>query len=250
MNRKFNGAIFAIVNDYVILDNELNPSINPEYFRADNKYARAFRYGQGGNNTGMMELNYWGKDLPDIPPDGVDIPEIEYCNTCYLNIPIKFALGEDGVPLPEAETENLGRWSFIQVDNGEYLFSSQQFHFPENINMVMETGDQNMYAVTTRSLGATAEHELRFNTSASGADWNKIGVISNWDSSIQSTKAGVEKDGTLFSIVVSNDALKLAEIGTPGAGQIALNNDFCETTYPLFTFSEYDVPELTEDSIP
>ncbi|HQM86127.1 MAG TPA: thrombospondin type 3 repeat-containing protein, partial [bacterium] len=234
-------------NNYAVYDSQEDRfEINPSYFRADNIYTRAFRYGQGGSNTGMMKLNYYKRFVPEIPPE-IDIPEIEYCNTCYLNIARQFAFGEDGMPLPEAEKDNLGRWSFSETVQGGYNFSAQQFYLPENMNIIAEVGDQNMIAVTTRSLDATAEHELRFNTSASGADWNKIGVISNWDSSIQSVKSATERDGILYFIGLSDNVLKLIKVIPPDF--VFMISNVCDTPYPVYTIQEFDVPELVEDNV-
>jgi hypothetical protein len=234
-------------NNYAVYDSQEDRfEINPSYFRADNIYTRAFRYGQGGSNTGMMKLNFHGKGMVSIPPE-IDIPEIEYCNTCYLNIVQQFAFGEDGMPLPEAEKDNLGRWSFSETVQGGYNFSAQQFYLPENMNIIAEVGDQNMVAVTTRSVDATAENELRFNTSASGADWNKIGIISNWDSNIQSVKSATERDGILYFIGLVNNVLKLIKVLPPDFGIVISN--ICDTPYPVYTIQEFDVPELVEDNV-
>jgi len=87
--------------------------INEMYFRTDRVFGRSNRFGNGGDNTGMLKLNYHQKNGGAIPPEGIDVPEIEFCNTCYYNVPIQFVFGQDGVPLPEA-VEKTGRWCFLQ----------------------------------------------------------------------------------------------------------------------------------------
>lgn len=236
-------------NEYMIFSSEKNGFvINHSYFNAGNKYTRSFRYGHGGNNTGIMKLNYYKRNFPfppEVPPT-IDIPEIEYCKTCYLNMPRQFAFGEDGMPLPEAIKDNLGRWSFSKNEENNYSFSSQHLYLPEAVEMLAEVENQNMYAVTVKSTDAATEYELRFNTGASGADWNKIGLVNNWNQYISDVKTAAEKNGSIYFIGV-HDIFKLIEIRPPEIIPVSFN--ICDLPYNQYDFIEIDVPEFEEDDI-
>ena len=222
--------------------------IDPSYFHTTEKAARSFRYGYGGSNTGTMELNFYKKDwTPDTPPQ-IEPIEKEYCISCYWNVPPHFIFDEYGMPLPDAERYHLGRWSLMKTAEKSYDFSSQQLYFPKTMNILAEVDNQAMFAVTTNNAEnkKTAEYELRFNTKASGAEWSKIGVISNWDNSIRSLKAATEKNRSIYFIAVSSDMLKLIVIIPP---ELLYSGNVCEQPYPIYILRQLEVPRLNRDGI-
>ena len=240
--------IFPYSQEYSINDPVQNKEIiNSLYFMTDNTAAKSFRYGYGGSNTGTMELNFYKRGwIPRIPYP-IDIREKEYCISCYWNVPPQLIFDEYGMPMPDAERYHLGRWSLTKTGEESYNFSSQQLYFPETMNIVAEVENQEMFAVTQTGVDLRSiSYELRFNTKASGAEWNKIGVISNWDSSIHSPKAATEKNGSIYFIAVSNNMLKLIVIKPP---HLDFSGNVCEQTYPIYTLQQFAVPQLERDSI-
>ena len=238
--------IFPYSQEYSLQDQN-NEIINPAYFTNTEIAARSFRYGYGGSNTGTMELNFHRKDRnTDIPPQ-IEPIEKEYCISCYWNVPPQFIFDEYGMPMPDAERYHLGRWSLTKTGEESYDFSSQQLYFPETMNIVAEVDNQEMFAVTQTGVDLRSiSYELRFNTKASGAEWNKIGVISNWDSSIHSLKAATEKNGSIYFIAVSSDMLKLIVIIPP---ELLYSGNVCEQPYPVYMLQQFAVPQLNRDSI-
>ena len=240
--------IFPYSQEYSIRDTIQNKEIiNPSYFTNTEIAARSFRYGYGGSNTGTMELNFHRKErniniLPQIEPI-----EKEYCISCYWNVPPQFIFDEYGMPMPDAERYHLGRWSLTKTGEESYDFSSQQLYFPETMNIVAEVDNQEMFAVTQTGVDLRSiTYELRFNTKASGAEWNKTGIISNWDNSIHSLKAATEKDGSIYFIAVSSDMLKLIVIIPP---ELLYSGNVCEQPYPVYMLQQFAVPQLNRDSI-
>ena len=170
--------------------------INSSYFITDSKYSRSSRYGMGRDSTVVMELNYYMRELDiGITPDLDDI-EIEYCPSCYWNIPIRQIYGQDGVPIPEA-AERVGRWSIEKVGT-EYSFNSQKLYLNSGSIMTIEANNRELFSVNPDQ--SSQQHELFFNSAASGADWNRIGIISNWDININSVKTAAEKNGMIYFI--------------------------------------------------
>ena len=227
--------------------NQEREFVNPSYFHAGEAAAKSFRYGYGGSNTGTMELNFHRKErniniLPQIEPI-----EKEYCISCYWNVPPQLVFDEYGMPMPDAERYHLGRWSLTKTGEDSYDFSSQQLYFPETMNIVAEVDNQEMFAVTQTGVDLRSlTYELRFNTKASGAEWNKIGVVSNWDNSIHSLKAATEKDGSLYFIAVSSDMLKLIVIIPPN---LIYSRNVCEQPYPIYILQQLEVPQINRDGI-
>ena len=240
--------IFPYSQEYSIRDTIQNKEIiNPSYFTNTEIAARSFRYGYGGSNTGTMELNFYKRDWISRIPDPIDIREKEYCISCYWNVPPQFIFDEYGMPMPDAERYHLGRWSLTKTGEESYDFSSQQLYFPETMNIVAEVENQEMFAVTQTGVDLRSiTYELRFNTKASGAEWNKIGVISNWDSSIHSLKAATEKDGSIYFIAVSNNMLKLIVIIPP---ELLYSSNVCEQPYPIYILRQLEIPRLNRDGI-
>ncbi|MDX9806194.1 MAG: thrombospondin type 3 repeat-containing protein [bacterium] len=229
--------------------------INGLYFGKANIYSRSNRYSTGGDNTGMMKLNYYQVPADITFPDQIDDVdlEIEYCRSCYWNVDRRLILGSDGVPLPEAYTDNIGRWS-VEKRNGTYSMNAQQLYLPPNIRMIGEVDSQNMYAVTVRyadpnSQYASTEYELRFNTNESGADWNRIGIIENWDNSIINVSAVTEKDGKIYFIArksASNSDF-LFVIGSTAVQPVS--RDICSGDLPFYNLSETGELELNETGL-
>ena len=91
------------LENYTVKNNFNQDSINSAYFKNTERYGRANRYGLGGDNTGMMELNYHQRQLNIQIPIDLSRFEIEYCLDCYWNVPLQLILGADGVPIPEAQ---------------------------------------------------------------------------------------------------------------------------------------------------
>ncbi|MGI6394789.1 MAG: hypothetical protein ACOX2F_08735 [bacterium] len=170
-------------------------NINPSYFRTDSKYSRSSRYGMGKDSTVVMELNYHTKRLNISIPELDDV-EIEYCPSCYWNVPIRQIYGQDGMLISEAD-ERVGRW-FIEKVKAEYSFNSQKLYLNSGSVMTIEANNRELFSVNPDQ--RNQQHKLFFNSVASGADWNKIGTISNWDNNIHSAKTAVEKNGSLYFI--------------------------------------------------
>ena len=206
-------------------------AINPDYFPPTNSNvnARAARYSTYLNMP--LELNYY-KTGSGIPPysEPLDIPEIEYCPDCYYNIPIRDFINEQG--MPEAFSINhIGRWFVGKDENGNYLMSSQQLYFLGEMMFYSEMTEHEMVAVKTVELPATGvtEYQLLLNTSESGAAWEFLGIINNWDSEITSIRTVISTDTGLYFIA-----------GTDSQGQygqylfrISVESDSPEITYSL-----------------
>jgi len=178
--------------------------INPAYFPSTNASvnARAARY-----KTDPMELNFYSRSsFPPLPPETIEIPEIEYCPSCYWNIPIESILNEQG--MPEAFSINhIGRWLTGKDESGNYMMNSQHLYFPENMTIFSEMTEHAMVAVRTVETPATGEteYQLLLNTSENGADWEFLGNISNWDSEISSIRAIVSNDSGMYFIARLGD---------------------------------------------
>ncbi|HPS31783.1 MAG TPA: putative metal-binding motif-containing protein, partial [bacterium] len=149
---------------YMIKENEEN-KINDSYFQSENIYGRANRYGKGGDNTGILSLNYYYLNLYTVVPP-VDI--LKYIDkvafsSIYMNVPLQFAIEENGSVKPEVFKEYSGRWSVNKTD-GKYSFDSQKIYFSDNTDTVIlgEASEQSLYSVNyaVNNQGAV-EYQLR-----------------------------------------------------------------------------------------
>jgi|GEM_PF-4851945 len=175
-----------------------NISINSAYFPAtnQNKNAKAARY-----SIPAMQLNYYRKTMNIPIPEVIEIPEIEFCPSCYWDIPLKDIIGENG--LPEASSyESIGRWFIGKDENGNYLMSAQRIQFHPETEILSDISEREMVAVVSIENPATgiSEYQLMLNTSESGADWTMLGRITGWNEEIQAVKAIVSAESGLYFI--------------------------------------------------
>ncbi|HPM03306.1 MAG TPA: putative metal-binding motif-containing protein, partial [Candidatus Cloacimonadota bacterium] len=230
--------------EFVIVDGATK-KINPEYFHSSNVFSRAFRYGKGGDNTGMMSLNFFnlvpGRLIPweelmrilrFIKYDG-------YSNI-YLTAPLNLVV--DGAALkPDAMKNYSGRWS-VNKQDGAYQLNSQKIYFSDSAgNFIIGEGlNKSIYAVNeaVNSQGETV-YELRINSEDNGADWNKIGTVGNWDTDIRAIKTVIEKDNALYLIAkvgLANDLWTLIMIMPPSLAP--LGTFACDEPVPVYTVNE------------
>lgn len=150
--------------------------INDDYFPPTNtnKFARASRY-----NIDPIELNYHTVEvsLPDPNTDTifqkpVEIPNIDLCASCYFDMPIRY-FGINGI-LPY---EYVSRYEIVKDSENKVLLDSQRIIFPKNQIAFSEISTSEMIGIESNE----KDYFLTLNTSESGADWNRIGRIENWD---------------------------------------------------------------------
>ena len=147
--------------------------INSAYFPSTNtnKFARASRY-----NIEPMKLNYHTKIL--TPPDlsyPIELPNIDLCASCYFDMPIRYFGINDILPY-----EYVSRYEIRKDNMGNVSLNSQRLFFQENQIAFSEISPSEMIGFSSKN----GKHFLTMNTSESGADWNKIGEMENWDSEI------------------------------------------------------------------
>lgn len=233
--------------------NYLNPAedaINSVYFASGlNKHARSSRYGTDGELTAVMELNHsttpmYIPPFPGIEPP-LDLVEMELCRFCYWKIPQKLIPDENGMP-EWAAIKSISRWSLGKQD-GNYFFNTQQLSFPASPELLGEASNENIYAVTSITEDAGTEYELRLNTSASGAAWNKIGIIQNWDAEIHTVQSIETLGNSIY--MISN---KLNDNGIPNLVRInplAFPVATCNQPQPLHTMIDLGALDLGFASI-
>ena len=144
--------------------------INSAYFPSTNtnKFARAARY-----NIGPLKLNYHIKDLATL--ELLEIADIELCASCYYDIPIRFIGMNEIYPY-----DYISRYEIRKDSMGNVFLNSQRLFFQENQIAFDEISPSEMVGISSKN----GKIFLTMNTSASGADWNKIGEMENWDSEI------------------------------------------------------------------
>ncbi len=151
--------------------------INSSYFPPTNtnKFARASRY-----NIEPIALNYHSGEIslpipnPTILPEIDKLPDIEWCSSCYFDMPIRY-FGINEI-LPYAN-EYVSRYQIKKDKENRVLLDSQRIIFPKNQIAFSEISPAEMIGIESNG----KEFFLTLNTSESGADWNKIGRIENWD---------------------------------------------------------------------
>ena len=204
-------------------DTDNNIAINDAYFPPTNtnKFARAARY-----NIGAMELNYHTKML--TPPVSVPIepPNVELCPSCYYDIPIKFIGMTEIYPY-----DYVSKYMLAKDFENNVILQSQRLVVPNNLVLSSEITPSEMMGV----LSDGNEYFLALNTSNSGADWNKLGVIENWDDNIVSMSL-VKTAAANFFIAERRDQTKhLYVIESANDVPQVLNNlnELPELTYTL-----------------
>ena len=166
------------VPSYTEYDKKGDLIINQDYFPPtnNNKFARAARY-----NSQHRELNYHVIDTSDtipkdIPPlNQIETSEIELCASCYFDIPIRFTGIREILP-----KEYISRYIIKKDNKNNVRIDAQRLFFPENQTVSSEISPSEMIGISEKD----GEYFLTLNTSRSGADWNIIGRIENWDSGI------------------------------------------------------------------
>ena len=155
--------------------------INSAYFPPTNtnKFARAARYG-----VEPMVLNYRTIEfsLPDphdpidIPfPKPIELPNIELCNSCYFDMPIRYLGTNEIYPY-----DYVSRYEIIRDKANNVTLDNQRIIFDENQIAFSELTPYEMIGIIRKS----NEYFLTVNTSEGSADWSIIGRIENWDSEI------------------------------------------------------------------
>ena len=166
----------ALANIPSYIDNTNNQiKINNDYFPPTNtnKFARASRY-----SIEPMELNYHTKmlSIPDFDPVG--LPNIDLCASCYFDIPVRFIGMNEIYPY-----DYISRYQIRKDFENNVMLKSQRIVPPQNIVMFSEVTPSEMIGVVRDG----NDYFLAMNTSNSGADWNRLGPLENWDDNLVST---------------------------------------------------------------
>ena len=176
-------------------DDDNDIAINDAYFPPTNtnKFARAARY-----NIEALELNYHTKSL--VPQEVIitRLPDIELCASCYFDIPIQFIGINEIYPY-----DYVSRYQISKDFEGNVLLQSQRIVFPQDVILFSEASPSEMMGV----LKEDNEYFLALNTARSGADWNRLGVIENWDDNIVSMSL-VKTTAANFFIAERRDQTK------------------------------------------
>ena len=216
-------------------DTDNNIAINDAYFPPTNtnKFARAARY-----NIEPMELNYYTVELPsqyiDPPFQMTDIPEMELCPSCYYDIPIKFIGINEIYPY-----DYVSRYMLAKDFENNVVLQSQRLVIPNNLIVSSELTPSEMMGV----LGDRNEYFLALNTSNSGANWNKLGVIENWSEHIFSGNS-IKTSSANFFIAERRDQTKhLYAIESASEAPQVLNNlnELPELVYNLLDLGAVSV---------
>ena len=213
----------ALENIPSYIDNTNVIKINDAYFPPTNtnKFARASRYMIEAN-----ELNYhtWDFTPPIVVP--IELPDIELCPSCYYDIPIQFIGMNEIYPY-----DYVSRYQIRKDFEDNVMLQSQRLRIPGNLVLSSEASPSELMGV----LKEGDEYFLALNTSNSGADWNKLGVIENWDDNIVSMSL-VKTTAANFFIAERRDQTKhLYAIESANDVPQILNNvnELPELTYTL-----------------
>ena len=169
---------------YILSLTTINPTttktvINNAYFPPTNlnKFARASRY-----KIEPIELNYWTAKLSMPNPNTdiifqkpVELPNIDLCASCYFDMPIRYFGINEIQPY-----EYVSRYEIRKDSKNKVLLDSQRIMFHKDQIAFSEISPKEMIGIETNG----KEYFLTINTSESGADWNRIGRIENWDPEI------------------------------------------------------------------
>ena len=204
-------------------DNDNNIVINDAYFPPTNtnKFARAARY-----NIEALELNYHTKMITPPVSAPIDLPNVELCPSCYFDIPIQFIGMNEIYPY-----DYISRYQIGKDFEDNVMLQSQRLRILGNLVLFSEATPSEMMGV----LKEGNEYFLVLNTSNSGADWNKLGIIENWDDNIVSMMQ-VKTTAANFFIAERRDQTKhLYAIESVGEVSQVLNNlnELPELTYTL-----------------
>ena len=219
----------ALANIPSYIDYTNGIEINDDYFPPTNtnKFARAARY-----NRDYLTLNYYTRS--PILPDLIDLPEMELCPSCYYDIPIKFIGINEIYPY-----DYVSRYMLKKDFENNVVLQSQRLVIPNNLIVSSELTPSEMMGV----LNDGNEYFLALNTSNSGADWNKLGVIENWDDNIVSMSL-VKTAAANFFIAERRDQTKhLYAIESVGEVPQVLNNlnELPELVYNLLDLGAVSV---------
>ena len=172
------------------------------------------------------ELNYhtWDFTPPIVVP--IELPDIELCPSCYYDIPIQFIGMNEIYPY-----DYVSRYQIRKDFEDNVMLQSQRLRIPGNLVLSSEASPSELMGV----LKEGDEYFLALNTSNSGADWNKLGVIENWDDNIVSMSL-VKTTAANFFIAERRDQTKhLYAIESANDVPQILNNvnELPELTYTL-----------------
>ena len=213
----------ALENIPSYIDNTNGIKINDAYFPPTNtnKFARASRYMIEAN-----ELNYhtWDFTPPIVVP--IELPDIELCPSCYYDIPIQFIGMNEIYPY-----DYVSRYQIRKDFEDNVVLKSQRLRIPGNLVLSSEASPSELMGV----LKEGDEYFLALNTARSGADWNRLGVIENWDDNIVSMSL-VKTTAANFFIAERRDQTKhLYVIESANDVPQVLNNvnELPELTYTL-----------------
>ena len=222
------------IDSYKKYDKNGKLIINDAYFPPTNtnKFARASRY-----NRDPHSLNYhiMRTSLPDsnltelLRP--VELPEIELCLSCYFDLPVRFT------EIKEIKPEDyVSRYTIVKNSGNKVQLDAQRIVFPENQIVFSEISPSEMIGISEKN----GEQILTLNTSGSGADWNMIGKIANWDSEIAEIESFA---GNYFIAKNSRGIKKLYSLEL--AGELPQNIENLASVGKLPEFV-YDLNELVE----
>ena len=150
--------------------------INDGYFPPTNtnKFARAARY-----NIDPIELNYFTVEVSLPNPNSdiifqkpVELPNVDQCASCYFDMPIRY-FGINEI----AKEEYISRYEIKKESQNKVMLDSQRIIFPKNQIAFSEISPTEIIGI----MSDEKEYFLAVNTSESGADWNRIGRIENWN---------------------------------------------------------------------
>ena len=213
----------ALENIPSYIDNTNGVEINNNYFPPTNtnKFARASRY-----MIEALELNYHTKMITPPVSAPIELPNVELCPSCYYDIPIKFIGMNEIYPY-----DYVSRYMLKKDFENNVMLQSQRLVVPNNLIVSSEVTPSEMIGI----LKEGNEYFLALNTSNSGADWNKLGEIENWDDNIVSMSL-VKTTAANFFIAERRDQTKhLYAIESVGEAPQVLNNmnELPELTYTL-----------------
>ena len=162
---------------------ESSIAINDAYFPPTNtnKFARASRY-----NREPLALNYHIIDAPLPEPSHLSVlnqiekAENELCFSCYMDIPIRF-IDVNGI----AVNDYISRYRIIKDAANNVGLDAQRLFLPENQIVFSEIAPSEMIGISEKD----GEYFITLNTPRSGADWNVIGKIANWNREISEIKS-------------------------------------------------------------
>ena len=169
--------------------------INPFYFPPTNtnKFTRAARY-----NIEPMKLNYHTKMFTPPASAPIELPNVELCPSCYYDIPIQFIGMTEIYP-----DDYVSRYEIRKDFEDNVMLKSQRIVFPQWLILFSEATPSEMMGVVKEG----DEYFLVLNTSNSGANWNKLGEIENWDDNIVSMSL-VKTTAANFFIAERRDQTK------------------------------------------